>query len=161
MKIDILEAHDRYTYLTKESSSRIDIGECCQDMINRRPFGNHAFYIFAHMRTEDDGVNKRLIWQPRLTKPKAQTNSMLFKGYPGTDLVKIIWMLPDRCMWDQYKKGNVTASEEVMTSIYNFEHAREEMEAPESDDLTDSEAASVYVEISQEANKRKNASTQK
>ena len=67
MKLNRLETHDRYQHLTKQS---FDIAECCQDLINQRPFGDHPFYIFAHPRTEEDGVTKRLIWQPRLTKPK-------------------------------------------------------------------------------------------
>jgi hypothetical protein len=69
MKLDRLDVHDRYEHFTKQD---FDIGECCQDLINKRPFGDYPFYIFAHTRTDDDGVTKRLIWQPRLTKPKAR-----------------------------------------------------------------------------------------
>ncbi len=57
MKINRLDAHDRYEHLTKQS---FDIGECCQDLIDKRPFGDHDFYIFAHARTDDDGFTKRL-----------------------------------------------------------------------------------------------------
>ncbi len=121
MKLNLFEAHDRFQHLTKQNFS---IGECCQDLINQRPFGNHPFYIFAHARTDDDGVTKRLIWQPRLTRPKPQSNSMLFKGYPGTDNVKVIWIIPDRNLWGQYKKGNVTESSIVEQSIYNFRFNR-------------------------------------
>ena len=90
LKVDPFETHDRYEHFKKQN---FDIGECCQDLINKRPFGDYPFYIFAHTRTDDDGVTKRMIWQPRLTKPQAQTNSMLFKAYPSTDNVKIIWSL--------------------------------------------------------------------
>lgn len=149
MKINLLDAHDRYLHFTKQS---FNISECCQDLANRRPFGNHAFYAFAHCRTDDDGVTKRLVWQPRLTKPKAQTNSMLFKLYPGSDIVKIIWMIPEKCMWEQYKKGKLTQNKTVNESIHNFLHNREQLEAPEPDDLCDGEIARIYEEICRSAN---------
>lgn len=149
MKVDVLDAHDRYAQFTKKS---FDIGECCQDLSNRRPFGNYPFYAFVHTRTEDDGVTKRVIWQPRLTKPKAQTNSMLFKLYPGTDLVKVIWMIPPREMWAEYEKGKVAESEAVWTSIQSFQYARAKLEANENDDLDDETIDRIYRELSQEAN---------
>src|SRR5882724_9710795 len=104
MKINRLETHDRFLDFTKK---QFDISACCQNLIDQRPFGMHPFYIFAHTRTDDDGVKKRLIWQPRLSKPQAQTNSMLFKAYPGTDLIKVLWMIPERALWGNFKKGMV------------------------------------------------------
>jgi hypothetical protein len=152
MKINPLEAHDRLQNFTKQD---FDISACCQDLVNKRPFGNHPFYIFAHARTLDDGVTKTIIWQPRLTKPQAQTNSMLFKAYPGTDLIKIIWMIPDRAMWSQYKKGMLTENKTVCESIDDFTHNRAKLEAKEEDDLNDDEIAKIYTEISLDANFRK------
>lgn len=152
MKVNILDAHDRYKHFTKQS---FNIGECCQDLINQRPFGDHPFYIFAHARTDDDGVTKRLIWQPRLTKPKAQTNSMLFKGYPGTDNVKVIWIIPARELWDQYKSHNVTASKVVSESIDDFQNNRQKLEMNEDDDLTDSQIEAVYRNLSLLAQQKK------
>lgn len=148
MKIDKLDAHDRFEHFTKQS---FDIGECCQNLINQRPFGNHPFYIFAHARTDEDGITKRLIWQPRLTKPKSQTNSMLFKAYPGSDLIKIIWMIPSRELWGQYEKGNVTENKTVKDSINAFQFDRGTMDMKELDDLQDWEIDNIYREISQQA----------
>ena len=148
MKLNILDAHDRYQYFTKQS---FNIAECCQDIIKKQPFGNVPFYIFAHARTEDDGVNKRLIWQPRLTKPKAQTNSMLFKVSPGSDEVKVIWMIPARELWGQYGKGLVTENKTVTESIDNFKNHREKLEAKEPDDLQDYQVDDIYRQLSQEA----------
>lgn len=145
MKINRLETHDRYQFFTKQNFS---ISECCQSLIDQRPFGNVPFYIFAHSRTDDDGVRKRLIWQPRLTKPKAQTNSMLFKVYPGTDNVKVIWIIPTRELWKQYQIGNITQNKTILDSIYAFQHKREELEAPESDDLSDDQIDAIYRNIS-------------
>lgn len=148
MKINRLDAHDRFQHFT---SQNFDIGACCQDLINKRPFGEHPFYIFAHARTEDDGVTKRLIWQPRLTKPKAQTNSMLFKAYPGTDNIKVLWIIPAKEMWGQYKKGNVTESQIVSDSIESFKTKREDLEASEPDDLTEAQIRGIYAEIGRNA----------
>jgi hypothetical protein len=144
MKINPLDAHDRFQHFTKQS---FDISECCQDLINQRPYGKHPFYIFAHARTEDDGVTKRLIWQPRLTKPKAQTNSMLFKAYPGTDIIKVIWMIPAREMWEQYAKGKLTENKTVSESVYDFQHNRKKLEEKEEDDLSDEEIDAIYKEM--------------
>jgi len=148
MKIDRLETHDRMQEFMKND---FDIAACCQDMIDKRPFGRHPFYIFAHARTDDDGARKRLIWQPRLTKPKAQTNSMLFKAYPGTDLLKVIWIIPAREMWAQYQKDKVTASKIVFDSILLFQNNRGLLEAREEDDLHDWEIDAIYRQLSYEA----------
>ncbi len=150
MKINRLDAHDRLLHLTKQS---FNIGECCQNLIDQRPFGDHAFYIFAHARTDDDGVTKRLIWQPRLTKPKAQENSMLFKAYPGKDTLKVIWMIPARELWKQYGKGLVTENKTVTESLHDFQHNRNKLEEKEPDDMTDERIDQVYKEMSLNARK--------
>lgn len=155
IKLNPLDAHDRLLHFTKQNFS---ISECCQDLIDQRPFGNYPFYIFAHARTDDDGVTKRLIWDPRLTKPLAQTNSMLFKAYPGTDIIKIIWMIPAREMWGQYKKNMLTQNETICQSIHDFEHNRKALEAPEGDDLDDETINQIYLAISQEAKRKKTKS---
>lgn len=155
MKIERLDAHDRLQHFSKQS---FDIAECCQDLIDKRPFGEHPFYIFAHARTDDDGVTKRLIWQPRLTKPAAQTNSMLFKAYPGTDVIKVIWMIPAREMWEQYEKGKLTESQLIIESIHDFQNNRAKLEAREDDDLSDAEIDAIYCHMSQS---RRNAAKPK
>lgn len=153
MIINPLDAHDRFDHFTKQS---FDIAECCQDLINKRPFGDLPFYIFAHTRTDEDGSTKRLIWQPRLTKPKAQTNSMLFKAYPGTDMIKVLWMIPAREMWDQYTKGKLTQNKTVCESINDFENNRAKLEQKEEDDLSDEKINQIYKEISFAARSAKN-----
>jgi len=148
MKINPLDAHDRLGHFQKQG---LNISECCQDLINKRPFGENPFYIFAHARTADDGVTKIIIWQPRLTKPEAQTNSMLFKAYPGTDNVKVIWMIPAREMWNQFEKGNLTESKIVTESIYDFRHNRRKLESSEPDDLSEEQINKIYEDISRNA----------
>jgi hypothetical protein len=152
MKVDILDAYDRYKHFTRQG---FDIAECCQNLIDQRPFGEHPFYIFAHARTDDDGVTKRLIWQPRLTKPKAQTNSMLFKAYPGTDHIKVIWMIPARELWASFQKDKLTENKTVLESIDNFLHHRKKLEAKEDDDLSDDKIEAIYRNISISATAKK------
>jgi hypothetical protein len=151
MKVNRLDAHDRLIHLTKQN---FDIGECCQNLIDQRPFGEHPFYIFAHTRTEEDGVTKRLIWQPRLTKPKAQSNSMLFKAYPGTDNVKVIWLIPCEEMWGQYNRGLMLENRIVYESIEDFKHNRSKLEEREPDDLSDEQIDVIYKELSFVARQR-------
>lgn len=152
MKITTLDAWDRLQHFKSHDHQ---IGECCQNLIDQRPFGERSFYIFAHTRTDDDGVTKRLIWQPRLTRPKPQTNSMLFKWIKGTDNIKVCWMIPDRAMWRQYNKGNVTESNIVGWSIDQFENHREQLAANDPDDPSDAEINRIYREISDEAKRKK------
>lgn len=165
MKLNRLDVHDRYQYFTSQSN---DISECCQDLINQRPFGEHAFYIFAHKRTL--GMDERfrlwssaryasfeevpsatIVWQPRLTKPKAQENSMLFKAYPGTDNIKVIWMIPDRELWNQYGKDKLGANKAISDSLYDFQHNKELLERKEDDDLSEKEINAIYNQISRQA----------
>lgn len=152
MKIDKLDAHDRYQKFINQDFS---IGECCQNLIDQRPFGNHPFYIFAHTRTDEDGVTKRMIWQPRLTKPKAQTNSMLFKAFPGTDQIRVIWMLPVRELWGQFVKGKMTESNVIADSIHDFVHNRQKLDSKEEDDLSDEKIDAIYKQISLDAKRKK------
>lgn len=151
MKLNRLETHDRFEHFTKQD---FDIGACCDEVIKNRPqeFGNHPFYIFAHPRTDDDGVTQRLIWQPRLTKPQAQTNSMLFKAYPPGDTLKVIWIIPKRELWSNYGKGQLCENKTVSDSIYNFENNRKKLEAKESDDLTEEQVKAIYEAIARNPN---------
>lgn len=173
MKVDRLEAHDRLLYIQKNQSD--EIARCVEAVIKRRPFGNHQFYIFAHKR--EIGMDERfallmngsykslgevpthrVIWQPRLTKPKAETNSMLFKAYPGKDEVKVIWIIPEKELWEQYKKGNVTECPDIIESIHKYENDRAALEARDTDDLEDYEIDAIYLEMSQQANSDKKKS---
>ena len=147
MKINHLDAHDRFESFIQQ---RFDISECCQDMLNKKPFGDIPFYAFAHARTDDDGLTKRLVWQPRLTKPKAQENSMLFKLYPP-DMVKVIWMIPASELWATFERGKMTQNQLIWESIQKFKTDKKKLEANEDDDLTDEQIAKVYEAISLDA----------
>lgn len=155
MKVNRLETHDRYEHFTKQN---FDIGECCDAVIKNRPpeFGNRPFYIFAHTRTDDDGVTQRLIWQPRLTKPLAQPNSMLFKAYPPTDVLKVIWLLPKVELWGQFTQGLICENKTVSDSIDAFINNKNKLEQPEADDVTEEQAKTIYGEIARNVKAKKN-----
>lgn len=150
MKLDRLETHDRFVHFTKQ---QFDIGECCAEVIKNRPeeFGNRPFYIFAHPRTDDDGTTQRLIWQPRLTRPKAQTNSMLFKAYPPGDVLKVIWIIPKRELWSNFSRGMICENKTIFDSINDFKHNRAKLDQPDPEDLDDNAACAIYVAIARNA----------
>lgn len=151
MKINPLEAHDRLLHFKKQQTTNLVEGlqVCLKKNPNSISMQKYFpyLYIFAHPRTADDGVVKRMIWQPRLGKPAAQTNSYLFRALSNTDVIEIVWMLPPRELWEQYEKGKVTESESVMISINNFLHHREELEKPHKDDWSEEQIQTRLREI--------------
>ena len=111
MKINRLETHDRLIHFKAEQS--LNIAQGANDCLTKNRLSlalqerSPYIYIFAHPRTADDGVNKRMLWQPRLTRPKAQTNSYLFRAKSHSDICEICWLLPPREMWKTYDKGTI------------------------------------------------------
>lgn len=150
MKINRLETHDRLLHFKKDQSQNIFQG--CEDCLKKNPdsifFQSRSpyVYIFAHPRTDDDGVTKRMIWQPRLWKPKAQTNSYLFRSKSHSDTVQVCWLLPPQEMWNQYILDNVTGSEEVLWSIDQYVNHRKRLEADHPDDLSDERGKQIMME---------------
>ncbi len=154
MKINRLETHDRLLHFKKDQEANINQGleDCLKKntlslaLQQRSPY----IYIFAHPRTADDGVNKRMLWQPRLGKPKAQSNSYLFRATSKTDIVEICWIIPDRIHWEQYKKGNVTENEIANWSISQFLTNAQELEKPFPDDYTEDQIKMILLDIARE-----------
>lgn len=154
MKIERLETHDRLQHLKQDQALNVAQGaeDCLKknDLSIRLQSHSPYVYLFAHPRTADDGVNKRMVWQPRLSKPKAQTNSYLFRAISNTDQIEICWMLPPREMWPQYKKGNVTEHEIVNWSITMFETQRSKLEESSPEDLNDDQIKNIYLIVASE-----------
>lgn len=151
MKINLFETHDRLQYFKKDQEATIAKGvEDCLKMNfdslfyqERSPY----VYIFAHPRTDDNGTDKRMLWQPRLQKPAAQTNSYLFRAISNTDMVEPIWLLPPRELWPQYAKGKVTENEIVLWSIDMFINDRFRLEAKDTEDLPDERCKHILQEL--------------
>lgn len=151
MKVNILEAHDRKKHLMKEQA--INISQGVDDCLKKNPLSlalqsySPYIYIFAHPRTLEDGATKKMYYQPRLTKPEAQTNSYLFRVKSHTDLVEICWLLPNQEIWGQHKEGNVTESEIVQWSIAQFKTNKSALEAAHPEDLSDDKIKTIYTQI--------------
>lgn len=152
MSIKSIDAHDRLSELNKTSDK---ITEAIQSCIINNPFNDYSnyTYIFAHKRKGDfTGEADRMIWQNRLTKPQAQTNSMLFKVYKNAaDAIHIKWIIPPREQWECYKKGMMFENEVVSNSIDDFQNHRRFLEQKEKDDLCDEKIHEIYKEISRKA----------
>jgi hypothetical protein len=153
MKLNRLETHDRLLHFKKDQA--LNVAQGAEDCLKRNELSlamqdlSPYVYLFAHPRTSDDGLTKRMIWQPRLTKPNSQTNSYLFRAQSKTDVVEICWLLPPKEMWPQYKKGNVTEDEMVLWSIDQYCNNKENLDKSEKDDLSDSQVAGIYRIIRQ------------
>ncbi len=151
MKINRLETHDRLQHFVKDQSANIFQG--AEDCLKKNPDSlsiqekSPYVYIFAHPRTNDDGVTKRMIWQPRLSIPEAQSNSYLFRALSNTDIIEVVWLLPPREMWSQYEKGNVTENAEVAWSIEMFKGCRSLLEKPHPDDMPEERARLILKAI--------------
>jgi hypothetical protein len=159
MKITRLETHDRLEHFKQDQSQNISQG--CDDCLKINPLSlalqekSPYIYIFAHARTADDGVNKRVLWQPRLSKPTPQTNSCLFRVQSKTDISEVCWILPPEEMWSQYMKGKVTESNIVLWSIDQYVNHRHEMKQPCAGDLTKDQIYNIYRQIGREMDEEK------
>jgi hypothetical protein len=76
---------------------------------------------------------------------------MLFKACPGYDSIRVIWMIPDRSMWDAYTKGKMLENKTVVESIELFKTDPGKLEQKEDDDLPDHVIDKIYEEIKQKA----------
>lgn len=154
MKINRLETHDRLIHFKQEQV--INIFQGAEDCLKKNPLSiglqqySPYIYLFAHPRTCEDSSTKKMYWQPRLTKPKSQTNSYLFRAISGTDQIETCWLLPPREMWKQYNRGNVTEHELVLWSINEFQNNRKKLEAPFENDLSDEKCKEIYRKVAAE-----------
>lgn len=151
MKVNRLETHDRLEHFVKDQA--INIAQGASDCLKKNPLSlalqekSPYIYIFAHPRTADDGVTKVMYWQPRLTRPEAQTNSYLFRAQSKTDIMEVCWLIPPEEMWGQYKKGNVTEHEYVTWSIEQFKKNKKGLEKKEPDDHEDHICKMIYDRV--------------
>lgn len=151
MKINRLETHDRLLHFKKEQE--INVFQGAEDCLKKNSLSlalqdkSPYIYIFAHPRTAEDGVNKRMLWQPRLTKPKPQTNSYLFRAISHTSDIEVCWLLPPREMWSQYQRGNLTEENTILWSINKFLYERKSLEKNAHDDMSDEKVQEIYKKV--------------
>lgn len=151
MKVNILEAHDRLKHLIKDQSANIYQG--AEDCLKRNPLSlaiqekSPYIYIFAHPRSDDEGRNKRLLWQPRLSVPEAQPNSYLFRALSHSDIIEVCWILPAMELWNQYDEGKVTESNWASWSINQYRTNKKVLERPHPDDLPEEKGRLIMKAI--------------
>lgn len=151
MKINRLETHDRLLHLKKDQE--INIFKGAEDCLKKNPDSlflqsrSPYVYLFAHPRTADDGVNKRMLWQPRLSRPKAQTNSYLFRAISNSDIIEVCWLLPPKEMWRQYQLGNVIEQKDVLWSIDQYVNHRNKLQQKDPEDLSEERATFIWKEL--------------
>jgi hypothetical protein len=162
-KTSKLEAHDRYEYLIKDQSEAVQKG--AEDCLRKNSLAlayqskSSYIYIFGHARSHDDGYTKRLLWQPRLTKPLAEPNSYLFRAMSNSDVMEVCWVLPPYETWAQFKKKNVVDSDIVQWSINMYLNDKKELEKPFADDLSDERCKEILFSIAKEMDETKRASS--
>lgn len=151
MKLNVLEAHDRLKHLIKDQSANIFQG--AEDCLKKNPLSlaiqekSPYIYIFAHPRTADDGVNKVMYWDPRLSIPEAQSNSYLFRAISHTDIIEVCWMIPPVEMWSQYDEGKVTESNWAYWSINQYKSNKKALEKPHPEDMPEEKARLIMKAV--------------
>lgn len=151
MKVNILEAHDRLKHLIKDQSANIYQG--AEDCLKRNPLSlalqekSSYIYIFAHPRSDDEGRHKRLLWQPRLSIPEAQSNSYLFRAISHNDIIEVCWILPPRELWEQYDEGKVTESNWASWSINQYRTNKKALENPHPEDMSEEKARQIMKAV--------------
>lgn len=147
MKLNRLETHDRFLEFNKNTDA---IYQGCMECLRNVPENiKFPFYVYAHSRQIDFDEQKsiiiqsntinftppseRLIWSPRISKPKPEPNSYLFLVVQRPDLVQICWFLPKRELWEQYAPGKMTFNEEIWTSIQNYKNCKKKMQESDKD----------------------------
>lgn len=147
MKVDRLEAHDRLIEVHKQKDF---ISAAVQECISNVPDEiKSSFFVYAHKRTIGlDEMAKymlkspgkvpthRIVWMPRITKPTPSENSMLFLAKKGSDEVRIVWLIPDACMWEQYAPGKMTHDPLIWESIQTFKENPAKLMKREKDEPT-------------------------
>jgi hypothetical protein len=165
MKINRLETHDRLEQFQQQQDN---IGLGVEECIRNVPSSiTCPFYVYGHSRNVDyheqvdhllsgasKAVTSRLIWMPVVTKPKAAPNSYLFLASKKSDVVKIIWMLPKRELWDNFAPGKMMHNENVWTSIQNYKKYRDVLNVPDKDGPTEKDVLEFRKIIGAEAQKK-------
>jgi len=182
MKVNILEAHDRYEYLLERESRKIEEGikEFRENNIIAKLLLQRCRYVYAFIHKKEVGADERqseylqdlwnpellrkyksiedvpstrLLWQARLSKPMAQENSYLIKIYPNTEDYDVFWVIPENHLWSQFKRGLVTASNSLYMYIEAFITDKEGLAIPEDDDYKQEEFDRIKIEVNWELKK--------
>lgn len=160
MELDIFETHDRLNHFIKDQSDVISQG--CNDCLKKNPYSlalqekSPYIYIFGHARTADDGFNKKLFWQPRLSKPEAQENSYLFRAKSYSDELEVCWVLPPFITWKNFQKETLFEDNIISWSIHQFKTNKKELEKSFKEDFSEERGTQIIKSVIQEHLDEKN-----
>jgi hypothetical protein len=140
-----------------KDNSEKNYSECIQNLIMSAPFGAHKFYIFSFIKRVDDASGiKKMIHQPRLTKPEPIPGGTLMRVDPRDPYTAtLLWTLPNDQNFNLYKKGKMYADPFVHECIERFKKNPKEMMRPEVDDLTDEQIREIYKDMSMKQKAKK------
>jgi len=129
----------------KENSER-DWVETLHDLIQKKPFGAHKFYVYMFVKRVDDlsGI-KKMYMQPRLTKPDPLPGTTLMQvdpKDPGT--AKMIWTIPNENSFKLYQSGKMFADPFVHECIEKYTKRPWELLRKEEGELKEEEIREIY-----------------
>lgn len=176
MKLNRLDTHDRLLHFKQDQA--LNIAQGAEDCLKKNPTSlklqqySNYIYIHGHPRTIDHGErtklfisglyesfdkvpSKKMLWQARLTRPKPDTNSYLFRATSNNDTLEICWLIPPRETWSQYQKGKMFESEPVLWSIDQFLNNPIILGRKREDDLSDDIAKNIYLKVAKEIDNEK------
>lgn len=129
----------------KENSEK-DWVACLQDLIKKKPFGDHKFYVFMFVKRVDDSSGiKKMYLQPRLTKPEPLPGTTLMQvdpKDPGT--AKIIWTLPNENNFGLYQAEKMFGDPFVYECIQKYLKSPWELMKKEEGELREEEIREIY-----------------
>lgn len=132
-----------------KQNSEADYVKCIQDLIRKKPFGDHKFYIFSFIKRICDVTGqKKMYHQPRLTRPDPLPGTTLIKVDPKVpESAIIVWTLPNQENFGLYKEGKMFADEFVYECIDRFLKNPNSMIKPDPEDLSDNQIREIYKGI--------------
>lgn len=133
------------TYHWKENSEA-DWVNNLHDLIGKKPFGDHKFYVFMFVKRVDDlsGI-KKMYMQPRLTKPEPVPGTTLLQVDPrNPGEAKMIWTLPNENTFAMYNEGKMFADPFVHECIQKYLHNPRSLMQKEEGELSENEIREIY-----------------
>lgn len=129
-----------------KENSEADWVACLQDLIQKKPFGDHKFYVFMFVKRVDDlsGI-KKMYMQPRLTKPEPLPGTTLMQvdpKDPGT--AKMIWTIPNENTFGLYQSGKMFADQFVHECIEKYTKRPWELMKREEGELSENQIREIY-----------------
>jgi len=129
-----------------KENSEADWVRTLQDLIQKKPFGDHKFYVFMFVKRVDDysGI-KKMYMQPRLTKPEPVPGTTLLQVDPeNPGDAKMIWTLPNENSFGLYGEGKMFGDPFVYECVQKYLHNPRALMQKEEGELSENEILEIY-----------------